>query len=62
MNKNQDQLDNRRQYILERVKGKAPGEGTLSLVRQIAAELFVSESTIWKDLKRAESKKSDKRY
>jgi hypothetical protein len=63
MNKNPDKIDARRLYVSDRIKNRNPGETTETVVAQIAAELFVSKATIWKDYQNGNANgASDKRY
>lgn len=51
MKKNNDQLDARRQYVRDTIESKqADGENTEQIVSGLADELYLSESTIYKDL------------
>lgn len=47
--KRQDIIDDRRAYVADRVRSREPGTKVGCVIRKIAAELFLSEITVWKD-------------
>lgn len=57
MNRDNDKLNKRREYVRKTVNehnGK-----TKDIVRELSDSLFVSEATIWKDLKASNSKEEN---
>jgi len=61
MNKNPDILEARRLFIRDRIARRARGERVDQVIRTVAAELFVSQSTIWKDFQRESRERNGKR-
>ncbi len=59
MNKETDKLSKRRSYIRDKIENtKSPS--TTKVVKRLAKELFLSESTIWRDLDKAYKSDLDK--
>ncbi len=56
MNKNEKQLERRRQFVLDQVKSK-PNEKVEYIVKRLSDTLFLSETTIYNDLRKAKDEK-----
>lgn len=56
MNRAQEKIQERREHVRETVENTG-GQSTTTTIKELAKDLFLSESTIWKDL--AKSYKSD---
>lgn len=49
MNKNRKTLEERSNYIKDQINKRHKSESAEMCVRRLARELFLSQSTIWKD-------------
>jgi len=56
MNKNKETLQARRQFIADQITIRKH-EKVETVVRRVANQLFLSEATIWQDLKAATKKR-----
>lgn len=56
MKKNQKQLKSRAEYIRRQINERHKSLNVSDVVRRIAAELFLSEETVWKDFAKQKDK------
>lgn len=59
MNRDTEKLNKRRCYIRDTIENKST-QSTTKTVKQLSKELFLSQSTIWKDLAKAYKSDLDK--
>lgn len=60
MKKNQKTLESRAEYVKRQINERHKSLNVADVVRRIAAELFLSEDTIWKDF--AKTKQNEKNH